>query len=106
MWIALNTGFLSIVELKGDPARLLVRARRRIDLEHILGMDVVIEETPERDYRWRTVTSREGLKTLLSAAVDAITYTNFKDSTKDRDLHDLYLDMWHAHHRYQQRDRL
>lgn len=104
MWVSLNTGFLSVVQLNEDPRLLLVRARRRIDLERIFGASVKMEETPERDYRWRTVVDRAALKRVLAAYIDGIDYPNFKNSTKDEDLHDLYLDMWHAHNRYQRRD--
>jgi hypothetical protein len=61
--------------------------------------------TPDADYRWRTFIGREQFKAVLSNRIDQIDYLNFKDSVKDGDLHDMYLDFWRRHKKYQSRDR-
>jgi hypothetical protein len=105
MWICTNTGFLSVVVDETDTTRLLVRARRKIDLQNVVG-DVNILETPERDYRWRTFIDREKFKEIVAARIDAISYTNFKDSVPGeyRQLHDMYTDFWMTHRSYQDKD--
>jgi hypothetical protein len=53
-------GFYSVVAHPDDPSLVLVRARARGDLlaltDLLAGLE--IRETPERDYRWRTIVSR------------------------------------------------
>ena len=103
MWICFNDGFLSAVADKNDPARLMVRARRKKDLLNVFG-DVEIIETAVADYRWRTFIERKAFAALVAARVENIKYTNFKNSVADPDLHDLYMDLWTRHHRYQEQD--
>jgi hypothetical protein len=104
MWISLSDGFLSVVADENDPARLLIRARRQKDLEAFVGMNVQLDHTPNADYGWRTFISREVFKRLMVDRIDGINYTNFKNSVKDEDLHDLYLGFWQDHRRYQETD--
>jgi hypothetical protein len=101
MWICTNTGFVSVVADRNDPARLLVRARRKIDLQNVVG-DADILETPERDYRYRTFIDREKFKQIVVAGIDAITYGNFKNSVPDEcgDLHEMYAKFWEMHRSY------
>src|SRR5713101_4402668 len=91
MWLGFNDGFLSAVADKNDPARLMVRARRKKDLLDVFG-DVEIIKNDGTDYRWRTFVDRKAFAALVAARVEKINYTNFKNSVGDRDLHDLYLD--------------
>jgi hypothetical protein len=87
-----------------DPARLLIRARRQHDLAEFVGADVQLDHTPDADYGWRTFISREAFKQLMVDRIDSINYTNFKDSVKNKDLHDLYLGFWQDHRRYQENE--
>ena len=105
MWICTNTGFVSVVADRNDPARLLVRARRKIDLQNVVG-DADILETPERDYRYRTFIDREKFKQIVVAGIDAITYGNFKNSVPEEyaDLHKMYADFWSRHWSYGEND--
>jgi hypothetical protein len=105
MWISLNDGFLSVVADENDPLRLLIRARRQIDLAKFVGTDVQLDYTPNADYAWRTFISREVFKELMVDRIDGINYTNFKNSVKNEDLHNLYLGFWQDHRRYQEMDR-
>ena len=104
MWIAWNDAFLSIVVDKNNSDRLWVRARRRIDLENVVGRSAEILETPERDYRFRASLSRPQLKELVCDRIDRLDYGNFKDSVRNEDLHDLYAKMWELHWAYGQSD--
>ncbi len=105
MWLCFNDGFLSVVADKSDPTRLLVRARRKQDLVNVVGRDVQIVETPDRDYRWRTFIGLEQFKAVVGGRIEQVDYTNFKDSVKGHDLHKMYLDFWSTHRRYQDQDR-
>jgi hypothetical protein len=49
--------------------------------------------------------SREAFKQLMVDRIDGINYTNFKNSVKNEDLHNLYLGFWQDHRRYQEMDR-
>lgn len=85
---------------KTNPARLMVRARRKVDLVNIFGPDVEIVETPDADYRWRIFLDRDAFKQVVNSRIDAINYTNFKDSVKGQDLHRMYVDVWEKHSKY------
>jgi len=102
VWICLSDGFISVVMDKNNTDRLLVRARRRIDLENVVGSDAEIMETPERDYRWRSYVDRAALKAIVNARIDRMDYTNFENSVGDADLHGLYVEMWGLHNAYGQ----
>ena len=105
MWLCCNDGFLSVVADKNDPTRLLVRARRKQDLLNVCGKDVEVLEGAGSDYRWRRFVDRKTFAQLVAARVEKIDYTNFKDSVKLDDLHDLYMRFWNLHHGYQEQDR-
>ena len=87
MWIFTQHGYLSIVQhFSPKPgAELLVRARCRRHLAACLQQVVsmveaedMIQHTPGGDYPWRAVTSRDLVRKLAAAAVDALDYQNFK----------------------------
>jgi hypothetical protein len=104
MWFCFNDGFLSVVADKHDPARLLVRARRKKDLLNVFGPHIEIVKNAGTDYRWRTFVDRKMFAALVASRIESIDYPNFKNSVPDRDLHDLYMDFWNLHHRYQSHD--
>lgn len=101
MWFCFNEGFLSVVEDRKDSNMLLIRGRRREDLEKVLGRERKIEVTKSNDYRFRTKMSREDFSLLVMSHISEINYHNFKDSVEDDDLHDLYSNMWYEHFQYQ-----
>src|SRR6185369_8951253 len=104
MWICFNDGFVSAVADKNDPARLMVRARRKKDLMNVFGANVKIIENAGADYRWRTFIERKAFAALVATRIENINYTNFKDSVAADDLHDLYMTFWGLHKRYQEQD--
>lgn len=101
MWICFNDGFLSVVADKHDSTRLMVRARRKQDLLNAVGKEAEIVETPDRDYGWRTFIARKDFKAIVGGRIDKIDYTNFKNSVENYDLHEMHLDFWARHRRYQ-----
>ena len=105
MWLCFNDGFLSVVSDKDDPARLMVRARRKQVLLNVCGNDVEVIENAGSDYRWRTFVDRKAFSALVAARIDKIGYTNFKNSVADGDLHQLYMEFWELHRDYQDKDK-
>lgn len=95
MWICLNDAFLSIVSKDCPRDSLLVRARRKGDIEKIFP-EAVVRMTKGTDYRWRAVVKRAVVVDALSGEVGRITYDNFKDSVTDKKLHAAYLRVWSA----------
>lgn len=98
MWICLNSAFLSIVTPKSaDPnsEMLLVRARRPGDIEGVFP-DAKVEKRPERDYLFRALVPREKVAMVIAAQVMDIGYPNFKNSVRDKKLHDAYGKTWHT----------
>jgi hypothetical protein len=95
MWIFQNNSFLSVVEHKDDPARVLVRSRIQGDIERAIP-GVTVHEDRQADYRYRTFVTREQFKAAMSAAIDRIQYPNFKDSVakEDHERKAAYLSVW------------
>ncbi len=105
MWLCMNDGFLSVVADENSPDRLMVRARRKQDLLNICGSDVEAIENAGSDYRWRAFVDRKAFSALMASRIDKIDYTNFKNSVKSTDLHEIYMRFWHLHYRYQEQGR-
>lgn len=86
MWLVTTQGFYSVVAHRGDPDRVLVRARVREDLEalrqQIAGIEPV--ETPGADYRWRAEVSRDEWQGALAALGGGIDYDNFKTAVAEQ----------------------
>ena len=80
MWIFTNKGFLSIVEDKDDPARLLVRARYEGDIERHFGGEAEVIELEDSDYRFRAFFPREKVQAVIDRELSALDYGNFKNS--------------------------
>ncbi len=96
MWICQNQSFLSIVNSDRDPTVLMVRARRHGDIEAVFGQDTEVTTLPGRDYQFRAFIKREIVGQVIAKALVDIDYGNFKGGTKDRYLHDAYMDIWHV----------
>ena len=102
MWVCLNRAFLSIVEPSAaDQAlhgadKLLVRARRKGDIEAVFGKETAVEKRPERDYLFRAFIVRGTVAQMLADEVSGIDYSNFKNSVKNNPLHDAYAAIWHV----------
>ena len=95
MWIMLNDAFLSLVSKDCPRDSLLVRARRKGDIERIFP-DAKVTRTPDADYLFRAVVKRTEIASALAGEVRRVNYDNFKDSVRNRKLHDAYLRVWTA----------
>lgn len=100
MWIMSNTGFLSIVAHRELPDTLLVRARRTGEIESIFPNAQTLR-TPDADYLFRAVISRNEVAQVIAQQLHDINYDNFKNSVQDPRLHDAYFDTWSVMHHYQ-----
>lgn len=95
MWLMLNDAFLSIVSKDCPRSSLLVRARRKGDIEKIFP-DATVKRSTTTDYLFRAVVPRDQVEQAIVGEVRRINYGNFKDSVTDKPLHDAYLRCWTA----------
>jgi hypothetical protein len=101
MWLCLPEGLLSVVTDENSPDRLLVRARNPAHLRSALP-DHEILMRAGTDYVARTWVPRGELAAVVAERVQKVDYPNFKASVRDPALHDLYVEFWALHWRYQQ----
>lgn len=87
----MNNSFLSIIE--NDELHLTVCACRKEDIERIFT-DASILETPEGDYRYRTVMKRNDVAIVIAKRIMGIDYYNFNDTVKDYDTKHVYSEVW------------
>ncbi len=81
MWIFTSTGFVSTVQHRDDPERLVVRARDRVSLEPLIARTgAEVNPWQGGDYAFRIVVDRAAFEAWLAEQAQAIDYTNFKDS--------------------------
>jgi hypothetical protein len=95
MWVFLNSAFVSIVTDTKNPHNLLVRARRKGDIERTFST-ARVSCTPNADYRYRASINRKVVAAAIANAIIGIPYPNFKDSipAEDDDRHDFYSRVW------------
>jgi len=93
MWLCLNDAFLSIVHKDCARDELLVRARRKGDIEKLFP-GARVDRVTNADYLFRAVVSRKEVEKAVVEETRRIAYSNFKDSVQDRPLHDAYLRVW------------
>jgi hypothetical protein len=98
----LSGAFLSVVQDKQNSKRMLVRARRKGDIERVFNTKR-ISETPAGDYRFRASFPRAVVADAIRAEIMRIDYGNFKSSVHDEDRHDAYLDVWQKMYLWQER---
>lgn len=96
MWVCGSNFFISIVEDRNNPSRVLVRARKREHLDEFFEYlePGSIIETEDADYRWRVYTSKSDVSVRLMRKVNLMDYDNFKKSVQDSELHDAYMRVW------------
>ena len=93
MWICDNEGFLSIVSNWNDDDTLLVRARSEKHLKNLFPYCEMFTDA-EADYPFRAYINRDEVAEVIAMRLAEAEYTNFKDSVKDDDLHDAYVNIW------------
>ena len=89
MWVCLREGFISVVQDRYQPDRLMVRARNEQHLRTLFP-DHEIVLTPDADYAARVFIRRDDFIKIITQRINDIDYGNFKDSVRDRELHMLY----------------
>jgi hypothetical protein len=104
MWVCLNNSFLSIVQNRNNLEQLLVRSRRKGDIEKVFPEAKVIQEAGS-DYRYRAFINRDNVANAIAREVSNIDYGNFKNSVRDHDLHDAYSDFWLIMYTLQEKER-
>jgi hypothetical protein len=100
MWLCGSSYFLSVVADRGNPDRLLVRARVDGHIEAVFP-EAEIFTNAGADYFYRAFISREEVALALSKEVREIDYDNFKSSVPDQPLHDSYVGVWRVMHKLQ-----
>jgi hypothetical protein len=98
MWLFTTSGFVSIVEQRGHPDRLLVRGRVRADLEPLaaqVGASVHLD--PNADYGYRFTAPRDQIAQAVARRVAAIDYPSFNEAVarhQGRDREEAYREVW------------
>lgn len=100
MWLFLSNAYLSIVDKGGNGDTLLVRARHAGDIERVFP-EAEVQSGGGTDYRYRARIDRERVATTIADAVRGIDYGNFKDTVREAERHDAYMDVWSAIYAYQ-----
>ena len=100
MWLCFNDGFISVVESRHDPEKLLIRSRRGEILLRLFPTKQIIRNDA-RDYRYRVEVKREEFLPVVMERLCNINYPNFKASVDDYELHRLYNEFWSLHRGYQ-----
>jgi len=104
MWIFLNDAFISAVQHRDDSDTLVVRARRREDLERTFpGEPITVSETS--DYRYRVFVSKADFARVMIDKIEAIDYANFKNSVTEDDRHDAYAGVWRVMYGFQKQPK-
>ncbi len=93
MWIMTPDSFVSIVKKDCPPDCLLVRSRRRGDIERLFP-DAEIIEGGGTDYQFRTAVPAKEVARVVAERIESIDYGNHKAATKDDGLHRAYVGVW------------
>jgi DNA segregation ATPase FtsK/SpoIIIE-like protein len=100
MWIMLNNAFLSIVDKASRPDHLMVRARRKGDIEAVFPGYIALINVGT-DYAFRAEIPRSLVAMTIATQITGIDYANFKGSVKDDARHDAYMGVWNVMMDYQ-----
>jgi hypothetical protein len=100
MWLCLPDAFLSIVHKECADDELLVRARRRGDIERVFPHAKVVVNR-NTDYMFRARVKRTDVADALMTQAATIDYPNFKNEVADDDLHNAYSAIWNVMYRLQ-----
>ena len=97
MWVFTKTGFISIVQHREKVDLMIVRARCATHLQSLFAGTEMLE-TMNADYRFRAFVHRDVVKDALTAAIDELDYSNFKNSIADAQYHDAAMRVWEVMH--------
>ena len=93
MWIFAKAGFLSIVQHRGRPDMLMVRARVKGDIEHYFP-DAKVIRLDDADYLFRAFLPRKAVAAVMTNAVEQIDYDKFKAAVEDKRREAHYFSVW------------
>lgn len=101
MWIMTQHGFYSIVASK-EQKGFLIRSRLLEDLENAIDIigdeELNVRKTPQADYRFRLLVSKEQLNRFMNHVVSHIDYPNFKERIQkkadQKGKSDAYMEVW------------
>ena len=93
MWLMLSDCFFSIVSKDCARDEVLVRARRKGDIEKLFPA-AKVRRDDRADYLYRAAVKKNEVADALMVEVHRVTYPNFKDSVKDPALHRAYSRVW------------
>ncbi len=60
----------------------------------MFGRRVKVTRATDSDYLYRAVVARDDFEEAMAREFERIEYPNFKDSVKNKKLHDAYLRVW------------
>ena len=93
MWIMLYDCFFSIVKRDCADDELMVRARRKGDIEKIWKNTKVTRYT-KSDYLYRAAIKKVDVVAAISTEIEDIDYDNFKNAVKDIPYHRALNHIW------------
>jgi hypothetical protein len=93
MWLCLNNAFLSVVHKDCHADELLVRARRAGDIQRVFPK-ANVRRTVGVDYLYRATMKRSTVAAAMTKMLMEYEADNFKNSVKDNELHNSYMQIW------------
>jgi len=102
MWVFTDTGFLSAVCTERGSNKIKVRSRDLESLRPLIdktGSDVI--KTPNADYPYRVIISKDEFGVFLAMSLELMEYTNFKSevqATRGYDFAHALSSVWSTMH--------
>lgn len=95
-WHMFNDAYISMVAKDCRPDELMVRARRPGDIEKLFPdlKGLKVTEFTASDYHYRAAIKITEIDAMFVREVRRVVYNNFKNSVRDHDLHNAYMDVW------------
>ena len=108
MWLMLKNSFVSVVQHREQPDCVLVRARRKGDLEKLFPARCAdVFQDQHADYRYRLIAPKQELVEAVAGYIfDSLDYDNFKaaQAGDSLDWHRFLHRVWSAGHALQNED--
>lgn len=97
MWLMTDVGFFSVVQSPENPETLVVRARDEGDMQRFANAtNLRYQHTPQRDYAFRALASKDTFAKWLADRVFNLNYGNFKGhiASVDKPRATMYGKVW------------
>ncbi len=100
MWVFTTKSFISIVQDRDVPDGFMVRARKR---QHLIDLfpDADVYTEAGSDYKWRARIPKSEAVEVITQALAAVEYDNFKNAIPDHEYHDACSEVWSVMYHYQ-----